>query len=953
MTSPWAGVGTIGQTIGHYRILQKLGAGGMGQVFLAHDERLRRDVAVKVLAQGVFADAHARRLFRSEALTLSRINHPNVETIYEFDTVEDLDVLVLEHVAGTTLAERVRAGPLPEGEIVRIGMQIAAGLVALHGSGVVHRDLKPANLRVTPDGLVKILDLGLATLMPATLSGLETQSGYTQPGGWAGTPMYMAPEQVRGEPVDARTDIYAAGAVLYEMCAGRAPFNGRDLLTLTRGILEEAPAPPRVANPAVSPELERIILKALDKDRDLRYQSARELLVDLERLVPSAGGRSSAPSGPPDSQPGEARLWRRLSRLGLVALAIAAVSVTAWRFWPRHVPPPRPFAARDWVLVADFDAGGQPALEQALREALTVTLQQSRYVNVLPRERTLAALKRMARPASAVVDRSLALELARRENVAVILLGALAPAARGTRVSIQGVSVADDRTLFSEQDILVGGTPLQSGVDVLAAHVRRDLGESLEQIQKARPLAEVTTPSMEALQRYSRGADELAKGNVEEAGLSLRAAVALDPGFAMAHQLLARVCNVLGDSAREREHLERAWALRNRLTDRERLVIEAAYASLRGDFAQSLEALQTLVGLYPDDAAARFQLGKALSDTGSKTAAVREIQQALRIDPHYLQARGTLVPILMEINRPEEGLRVFEDARVLRMVTPDLEWARALALFGADRIDEAREAMTAIVAKGVEPYKLYGELYLDRILIYRGQFAAARTALRERIDADEQAKHGYPERLRRYLLGRLAALAGDAAEVRRQADAILGASAESGELRVEHIHKAGELAVLGGDLAVAELALSRLRAVAQSASGYARSCELHLQGEIERARGRVPQAIDALGKSAAAYPNYLSHRSLGMLYEEQHRPGDAVREWEQVAAARGEVLRFGFPADWVLAEARLARLYAAAGDQPRAQASCSRVAAAWLSADSTPVRQEALAACGPRAAAPR
>ncbi|MDP9262806.1 MAG: protein kinase, partial [Acidobacteriota bacterium] len=276
----------IGQTLGHYRVLEQIGAGGMGLVFRAHDERLDRDVALKVLTPGTLTDDNARKRFRKEALTLSQINHPNIETVHDFDTQEGVDFLVMELIPGITLDEKLAAHPLKEKEILALGIQLAQGLEAAHEQGVVHRDLKPGNLRVTGDGRLKILDFGLAKLLRPVSDTANTES-LSQTKGVAGTLPYMAPEQLRGQPADARSDIWAAGAVLYEMTTGHRPFPESGPM-LVDGILNRALLPPSSARPGVSSGLDGIVTKALDKDPNRRYQSARELLVDLERLSPGA-----------------------------------------------------------------------------------------------------------------------------------------------------------------------------------------------------------------------------------------------------------------------------------------------------------------------------------------------------------------------------------------------------------------------------------------------------------------------------------------------------------------------------------------------------------------------------------------------------------------------------------------------------------------------------------------
>ncbi len=278
----------LGQTLGHYRIAEKIGAGGMGEVYRAHDEHLDREIAIKVLPPDTLADEHSRRRFRKEALALSKLNHPNIATIHDFDMQEGVDFLAMEYIPGITLSEKLAVGPLAEQQVIALGMQLAEGLSAAHEHGVIHRDLKPGNLRLTVDGRLKILDFGLAKLrVPVTANAVTESLGATE--GMAGTLTYMAPEQLLGSEIDARTDIHAAGAVLYEMATGQRPFAEVERWQLIGAILRSTPQPPCALNPRVSPELERIIAKCLEKEPENRYQSARELGVDLRRMgTPSA-----------------------------------------------------------------------------------------------------------------------------------------------------------------------------------------------------------------------------------------------------------------------------------------------------------------------------------------------------------------------------------------------------------------------------------------------------------------------------------------------------------------------------------------------------------------------------------------------------------------------------------------------------------------------------------------
>ena len=339
----------IGRWLSHYRIEERLGAGGMGEVFRARDEKLGRDVALKVLPSGALANEEARHRFRKEAVVLSRLSHPHVATLFDVDSADGIDFLVMELVVGPTLEHELRKGPLPEKDVIRLGSQLARGLIAAHEQGVIHRDLKPSNLQLTSDGLLKILDFGVAHLeRGGAPAGGEATATETAAGEVLGSPPYMAPEQLLGKPVDARADLYAAGACLYELATGKRPHGDKRGAQLTEAILHEAPVAPRTASGSLSPGLEAAILKALDKDPELRYQTARELLVDLERLQVSAtSGAASQPV--PLSGAGRRRRspWTTAAAAGLVLLAAGT-----WLF--RQSAPPRLLEVR--AVTSGLDA---------------------------------------------------------------------------------------------------------------------------------------------------------------------------------------------------------------------------------------------------------------------------------------------------------------------------------------------------------------------------------------------------------------------------------------------------------------------------------------------------------------------------------------------------------------------------------------------------------------------
>jgi serine/threonine protein kinase len=332
-------VGVIGRTLSHYRIVEPLGAGGMGEVYRARDEKLGRDVAVKVLPADSLSDEAARRRFQKEAEALVRLSHPHIATLFDVDSTDGTDFIVMEVVPGPTLKERLQEGPLEEKEVVRLGTQLVRGLMAAHEKGIVHRDLKPSNLSLTEDGLLKILDFGLVPLLQTgSGSAGETAPTETAAGRAAGTLPYMSPEQLRGRSVDARSDLYAVGAVLFELATGRRVFEQANEVDLADAILHEPPPSPRSHKSTLSPGLEAIVLKALDKDPELRYQTARELIVDLERLQQQADSPSTEDLlGTTHSRKPEKSRSRK--RGAAIALALGALlAAGTWALWPPSPP---------------------------------------------------------------------------------------------------------------------------------------------------------------------------------------------------------------------------------------------------------------------------------------------------------------------------------------------------------------------------------------------------------------------------------------------------------------------------------------------------------------------------------------------------------------------------------------------------------------------------------------
>ena len=637
----------VDQTLGHYRVVEKIGAGGMGEVYRASDEHLARDVAIKVLPPGTLTDESARKHFHKEALILSKLNHPNVATIYDFDTQQGVDFLVMEYIPGITLSEKVVAGPLPEKEVLRLGVQLAEGLAAAHEQGIIHRDLKPGNVRVTADGRVKILDFGLAKLV-GPFSGTESTQSFGESQAIAGTLPYMAPEQLRGQACDARTDIYGAGAVLYEMATGRHLFPGLQSAELVEGILHREPTPAGKVNPKVSLALEALIGKALDKNPARRQQSARELLADLQALT--------APSD--TVAPAAAMQWlgwlkwrmRRRYRALLVGVAFALAALLSM-VWLSGRTPALAFAARDFVLVSDFEnQTGDPVFDKSLTTAFTTSLGQSSYANIYSRRRITETLKRMKKPAVDRIDEPLAQEIAVREGLKVIVLPSISGVGENYRVAASIQDVASGKDVKTELVKAYGKDKVLDAVDTLSAAIRKDLGESLQTISQSKRLNSVTTQSLDALRQYSIATERALALQWDEAKVYLENALRIDPNFTAARASLGmmrveQAANGLPhfDGEEGKRLLSEAVKHVDGLTDREKYGILAFHArAVEKNPEKANGYLKTLLALYPDDSNTHVNLGRTYLQMGRVPEALAEYKEAIRIDPRFVLGYANL-----------------------------------------------------------------------------------------------------------------------------------------------------------------------------------------------------------------------------------------------------------------------------------------------------------------------
>jgi eukaryotic-like serine/threonine-protein kinase len=932
----------IDGTISHYRILEKLGAGGMGVVYKALDTRLDRVVALKFLPDDLAQDSQALERFRREAHAASALNHPGICTIYDVGDQDQRSFIAMEFIDGENLSQYIHRQAIPLERILNLGIQISDALDAAHSEGIIHRDIKPSNVFVTKRGQAKVLDFGLAKLVPkdplrsnSDDSSSAREESVSIVGVISGTPAYMSPEQIRGDDLDPRTDIFALGLLLYEMTTGHQAFGGKTGGVILESILTRPPVSVRIANPEIPLKLEEIINKCLEKDRSLRYSSAAAVRSDLQQLRRDTefGQITQSVSIPALPVPARRYGWKELATA--IAVMVVVLAIAGWFYNARHA---HALSQVDTVVLGDFtNKTGDVIFDDTLRQGLAAQLQQSPFLSLVSEQRIQQTLRLMGQPPDTKLSSAIIGDLCQRAGSKAYLSGSISSLGSQYVIGVNAVNCQTGDYLAQQQVTANGKENVLKALGEISTQLREKLGESLKTVQKLdTPIEQASTPSLEALQAYSLGRETMqGRGDYSGAVPLLKHSIDLDPKFAMAYAMLGTAYHNLGEKKLSAENTRKAYDLRTRVSEWEKFYIESHYYHFAtGDLGKARQAYDLWQQIYPRELVPHTNLGVIDQSLGQYDKSLVEFREAVRLGPTDSLDFGNLVAVYINLKHFDEARAVANEALSKNLDSGDLRlYLYELAFLKNDLSGMAQQVAWSSGKPGEENLMLYVEAATSA---YFGKLVRARDFSRQAVTSASRAGEKEMEAGCEAAAALWEALYGNTSEARAHASATLSKS----NGRDAQYVAALALALIG-DSASAEALADDLasRFPDDTIVRFNYLPTLHAQLALNVPDGGA-KAVDALGGASLyelgvpgnttfwtnLYPVYVR----GEAFLASSEGPQAAVEFQKIVDWSGVVVNEPIGA---LAHLGLARSYALAGDAAKSRAAYNTFFNLWKDAD--------------------